>query len=119
MFKRIMVDVALWTVAAFVCVVWRLALDKATISEYLILYGGMMLVWLLFGFIFRKYRSYKETWYWQEMLSMLSTAAVLWLVINVLLPKLPVHFSPVVANLTVGIVVIMDSIAASSGNTKQ
>lgn len=110
MFKRIMVDVALWTVAAVICMIWRLALDKATISEYLILYGGMMLVWLLFGFIFRKYRSYKETWYWQEMLSMLSTAAVLWLVINVLLPKLPVHFSPVVANLTVGIVVIMDSI---------
>ena len=111
MFKRIINDCILWILAAVICVLWRLAADKEQIVSYLALFGGLMVAWVLVAWILRKYsRSYREAWYWQEMLSMLGTGAVLMVGTYFTLPYLPWSFSSVVALWMIGIVMIIDAV---------
>ena len=113
--KRIISDILLWIAAGVVCCLWRLASHKDQVSNYIWFFAAMMIVWLLLGLIYQKYRrSYKETWYWQEMLSMLATGVTLIILIHFLLPTitawLGLSFSETVLQWMVGIVMMMDAV---------
>lgn len=72
--KRIVSDIFIWIFSAVICILWRLVADKSTILAYVALFGAMAVVWVILGLIFYKYyRSYREAWYWQELLSLLLT----------------------------------------------
>lgn len=106
--KRIYLDIVVWIISAVICVLWRLASDKSFIWGYLALFGVMMVVWLLVGWALRLYRSYKITWYWQAVLSLLGTTGVMMLLVYLVLPRLPYTFSTTVAAWMVGIVAVID-----------
>lgn len=110
MHKRIIVDIFIWALASLLCVSWRLVAQKSEIQLYWLLFLAMMIVWVLLAWIFRKYRSYKDTWYWQEMLSMLLTGGSLIGLVYLILPRLPWSLSTTVAAWTVGAVMVMDSV---------
>jgi len=111
MFKRIFVDFLLWVVASVACILWRLVADKEEVSAYVPLFVGLMLSWLLLGFCARKYtRSYKEAWYWQDMVSMLLTGGVLMSLVWWLLPRIDNSLSVAVAIWTVGLVMVLDAV---------
>ena len=77
MLKKILKDCSLWILMSIVCILWRLAAHKSEIAIYVALFAVMMLTWVLIGFITLKYkRSYRDAWFWQEMLSMLLTGGI-------------------------------------------
>lgn len=111
MIKRISADIILWLVSGTICIVWRLAAAKVQIGSYILLFLAMMVVWIILGLLFRKYtRSYKELWYWQEMLSTLLVVLVMCLLVWQLFPLLPWTFSPVVGYWMIGITTTLDAI---------
>lgn len=70
-FSRIWTDVIIWGVSGLLCILWRVAADKAAILVYVWLFLLMMAAWILLGFFTGKYhRSYKQMWLWQELLGM-------------------------------------------------
>lgn len=92
-------------------VLWRLMADKEAILSYALLFASMMLVWLLVGWISGKYRrTYRETWYWQEMLRWLVMVGVESLAIVYVLPLLPWSFSMAVAAWLLGGVAVLDAL---------
>ncbi len=109
--RRILSDVVIWVLSSVVCILWRVVADKETIAAYVTLFAIMMGAWVVLGIItFKYYRSYKEAWYWQEMLSMLVTGGALMGLCAWLIPKTDYHWSLTVALWMVGIVMIFDSI---------
>lgn len=74
---RIAIDVIIWLAATLLCLLWRWAADKSEIDAYWYLFGGLTALWVLFGWIFQLYRSYKETWLWQAVLSVLADTGLL------------------------------------------
>lgn len=74
---RIAIDVIIWLAATLLCLLWRWAADKSEINAYWYLFGGLTVLWVLFGWIFQLYRSYKETWLWQAVLSVLADTGLL------------------------------------------
>lgn len=74
---RIAIDVIIWLAATLLCLLWRWAADKSEIDAYWYLFGGLTVLWVLFGWIFQLYRSYKETWLWQAVLSVLADTGLL------------------------------------------
>lgn len=106
-FSRIWTDVLIWAISGLLCILWRVAADKAAILVYVWLFAAMMGLWLLLGLITGKYhRSYKTMWLWQEMLGMLVPALVEFAI--VFWPARPVlalfNLSVVVAIWMIGIV---------------
>ena len=59
--KQISIDIVIWIISIVICLIWRLAADKAEIWSYLGLFAVMMLVWIAIGAVFQLYRSYKKT----------------------------------------------------------
>ena len=110
MYRRIITDCTLWLIASAICILWRLIAAKESISAYLILFAVMMLLWLALGAVFRKYRSYRELWYWQEMLSMVLTGGCLMLIVSQAVPRLPWSLSATVAMWQTGIVMMLDTV---------
>lgn len=74
---RILIDVVIWLAATLLCLLWRWAADKSEIDGYWYLFGGLTVLWVLFGWILQLYRSYKETWLWQAVLSVLADTGLL------------------------------------------
>lgn len=74
---RIAIDVVIWLAATLLCLLWRWAADKSEIDAYWYLFGGLTVLWVLFGWILQLYRSYKETWLWQAVLSVLADTGLL------------------------------------------
>ncbi|MCQ2345866.1 MAG: sugar transferase [Paludibacteraceae bacterium] len=107
--RRICGDIVIWLLATLICMLWRMAAHKSEIAIYLVMFGIMMVVYILLGFVFQKYRSYKETWYWQEMVAMLLTGSALICTLMWVLPHLPYSLSPVVILWMVVIVMIIDA----------
>lgn len=69
--QRIVTDINIWAVSALLCILWRVAADKAAILVYVWLFLAMMVLWIFLGLITGKYhRSYKKMWLWQEMVGM-------------------------------------------------
>lgn len=77
MLNRIGRDVLLWVVSAVVCILWRVLAAKSEVAGYICAFAVMMVAWIVLGLLFRKYRSYRDVWYWQEMLSMVLTGGTL------------------------------------------
>ena len=110
--KRIVRDVVIWLLGAILCVLLRLITEKEKIVDYIPLFLAMMVIWILLGLLFFKYwRSYKETWYWQAMLSMLLTGGAEMLLVGFLLPLLPWSFSVKTALWMIGAVMVVDAAA--------
>lgn len=105
---RVLMDVILWVIATIVCMLWRWVDAKSEVASYLLLFAGMAVVWILVAWILQLYRSYKETWLWQSMLSLAATVGVMIAMCYWGLPYLPWHFSPKVAMWMVLMVGAMD-----------
>lgn len=111
MLRRISLDMCIWFFSAVLCILWRLTADKETIITYIPLFAAMALVWALLGLIAQKYRySYRITWFWKEMLSMVITAVLELVLVYVVLPYLPWPFSVTVAAWMVAIVAMLDAV---------
>ena len=102
--RRILVDVVAWIIAALLCVLWRWVYDKSEIVSYWALFGVLMVLWIVIGFAVQLYRSYKETWFWQSLLSLIADAGILIGLCWWVLPMLPYNLSPKVAMWTILIV---------------
>ena len=109
--KQISIDIVIWIISIVICLIWRLAADKAEIWSYLGLFAVMMLVWIAIGAVFQLYRSYKKAWYWQSLLSLALTATAMLLLCRYALPELERQFSTTVAMWMVGIVTFIDFFA--------
>lgn len=111
MFRRIFSDIVIWIISSVVCILWRVVAAKEQIASYVSFFAILMVAWIIIGLIFMKYRrSYKEAWYWQEMLSMLLTGGALMGLCVWLVPKYFAHISQTVALWMIGIVMIFDSV---------
>lgn len=108
-YRRIVIDLVNWVLAALLCMLWRWVSDKSEIVSYWALFGVLTVLWIGIGWLVQMYRSYKVTWFWQAMLSMLADGAILIGLSWWILPQLPYNLSPKVAMWTIFIVVILES----------
>ncbi len=112
-FSRIWTDVIVWSLSGFLCILWRVAADKASILVYVWLFIVMMVVWVLLGLLTGRYhRSYKQMELWQELVRMLIPAAiefviVFWIERDVLALF---NLSPMVAGWMIGIVTVLSAV---------
>ena len=107
--QRMSVDWILWCIATGLCMLWRWLDDKYEVSIYFALFAGMACVWTLIAWAAQLYRSYRTTWLWQSIMSLLLTMGVMVALCYWCLPQLPWQFSPKVAIWMVLIVGAMDA----------
>ena len=107
--RRIFIDLLCWILAVSGCMIWRWAAAKGEIGGYFALFGIMMCLWVLIGYVVQLYRSYKDAWLWQSFLSMIVDAGALIGLCWGVVPLLPWSLSPNVAMWTVLIVVGLES----------
>lgn len=105
---QLIFDIILWVISFAICMVWRVAAHKSQILVYCHVFLAMMIVWLVAGLLTRKYRSYKELWFWQEFLSMLIAGGCSIALIYIIHGYQPT-FSTTVALWGVIIVMLMDT----------
>ena len=111
MFKRLLTDTGIWLAATLICYLWRVVANKSDVGSYPILFLCLWVLWLLVGLLCRKYRhSYKEAWFWQEIVSLVVTGGVVMLIAAIVIPYLPYHFSLHVVLWMVGIVMMVDAV---------
>jgi len=110
MSKRIIGDIFVWLIAAAMCILWRWVDAKTSIATYWALFGAMAALWIVIGLILQLYKSYKTTWFWQSIASLIFTAGILIGLSYLILPKLPWHFSPRVAVWMILIVGAIDTV---------
>ena len=109
--KRILSDILVWAVCGTLYILFRVMAQKADVLAYVALFGAMTVLWIMLGLLCGKYKkSYREAWYWQELLQLCLTGGLLMLVLHFTLPILPWQFSQTVALWMVGIVMIVESI---------
>ena len=109
-YKRVAADLLIWVVMALLCMLWRWIDDKSSIAVYWGMFGVLAVLWVLIGFVVQLYRSYKDAWLWQAMVSLVADAAVLIGLIWWLLPQLPYQLSPKVATWSVLIVGAIETV---------
>ena len=109
-YKRVAADLLIWVVMALLCMLWRWIDDKSSIAAYWSMYGVLAVLWVLIGFAVQLYRSYKDAWLWQAMVSLVADAAILIGLIWWLLPQLPYQLSPKVATWSVLIVGAIETV---------
>lgn len=108
--KRMLIDVIVWVIAALLCMLWRLVASKSEIWAYWSLFGALTVLWIIVGFAVQLYRSYKETWLWQSIVSLIADAGILIALCWWLLPMMPYNLSPRVAMWTILIVGGMETV---------
>ena len=108
--KRMLIDVIVWVIAALLCMLWRLVASKSEIWAYWSLFGVLTVLWIIVGFAVQLYRSYKETWLWQSIASLIADAAILIALCWWLLPMMPYNLSPRVAMWTILMVGGMETV---------
>ena len=106
--KRISLDFLVWVIAAALCMLWRWVADKSEIVHYWALFGILAVLWVVLGFAVQLYRSYKETWLWQSVMSLVADAGILIGLCWWVLPKAPYQLSPRVAMWTILIVLVFE-----------
>ncbi len=107
--RRVGVDILVWVIAALLCMLWRWVANKSEMVHYWALFGILTGVWIVVGFAVQLYRSYKEAWFWQSMLSLIADAGILIGLCYWVLPMLPYNLSPKVAMYVVLIVGAMET----------
>ena len=95
--KRVCIDLLVWMLAVLLCMLWRWIADKSEIKAYWVLFGVLAVAWVLVGYAMQLYRSYKETYVWQSLLSVIATDIVLIGLCWGLLRYVPYSLSPGVA----------------------
>ena len=108
--RRIAVDLICWFIAALLCELWRWVADKSEIARYWSLFAVLAVLWVAVGFAVQLYRSYKESWFWQSMVSVILDAGILIGLSWWVLPLLPFSLSPKVAMWTILIVGALETI---------
>ena len=108
--KRMLIDVIVWVIAALLCMLWRWVADKSEIVNYWALFVALAALWIIVGFAVQLYRSYKETWLWQSIASLIADAAILIALCWWLLPMMPYNLSPRVAMWTILMVGGMETV---------
>ena len=109
-YKRVAADLMVWVVVALLSMLWRWIDDKSSIAVYWGMFGVLAVLWVLIGFVVQLYRSYKEAWLWQAMVSLVADAAILIGLIWWVLPQLPYQLSPKVATWSVLIVGAIETV---------
>ena len=109
-YRRIIVDLLVWLIAALLCMLWRWVADKSDIASYWVLFGVLAVLWVLVGFAVQVYRSYKDVWLWQSMLSIVADAGLLIGACWWILPMLHHSLSPKVAMWTILIVGALETL---------
>ena len=109
-YKRVAADLMVWVVVGLLCMLWRWIDDKSSIAIYWGMFGVLAVLWVLIGFVVHSYRSYKDAWLWQAMVSLVADAAILIGLIWWLLPQLPYQLSPKVATWSVLIVGAIETV---------
>lgn len=102
--NRVVIDIIIWVIAALLCILWRWVADKSEITHYWALFGVLAVLWIIVGMVVQVYRSYKDTWFWQSLLSLIADAGILIGLCWWVLPQLPWTLSPRVASWTIMIV---------------
>ncbi|MBO5974739.1 MAG: sugar transferase [Paludibacteraceae bacterium] len=69
----ILLDILLWGISVFTLMTWRIVADKHIITRYLISYSIFLLVWVLSGLLFRKYKPWKSFTSWRSYFILLAT----------------------------------------------
>ena len=105
-----LIDVIVWVIAALLCMLWRLVASKSEIWAYWSLFGALTVLWIIVGFAVQLYRSYKETWLWQSIVSLIADAGILIALCWWVLPMLPYNLSPRVAMWTILMVGGMETV---------
>ena len=112
--KRIINDIFIWVIAIVICVLWRLMAQKEHILWYVEGFAVLMVIWVIVSLLLGKYRkSYKEAWYWQEMLKMGVIGGVLMLLVHYVQPLIGDPFMSLSENVLlwgIGIVMIIQSV---------
>jgi len=108
--KNIVKDCILWSIASLICILWRMLTDKGVVGAYLLLFLGMMGLWILLSWAIGRYRlSYQKLWWWQDVLLMWTVGALVMVITDFfVLPYLPYAFSSTVATTTTAIVTFLD-----------
>ena len=109
-YKRVAADLMVWVVVGLLCMLWRWIDDKSSIAIYWGMFGVLAVLWVLIGFVVQSYRSYKDAWLWQAMVSLVADAAILIGLIWWVLPQLPYQLSPKVATWSVLIVGAIETV---------
>ena len=109
-YKRVAADLMVWVVVGLLCMLWRWIDAKSSIAAYWSMYGVLAVLWVLIGFVVQLYRSYKDAWLWQAMVSLVADAAILIGLIWWVLPQLPYQLSPKVATWSVLIVGAIETV---------
>lgn len=109
-YKRVAADLMVWVVVGLLCMLWRWIDDKSSIAVYWGMFGVLAVLWVLIGFVIQSYRSYKDAWLWQAMVSLVADAAILIGLIWWVLPHLPYQLSPKVATWSVLIVGAIETV---------
>ena len=108
--RRVLIDIILWIVATLLCMLWRWVSAKSGMNAYWAFFGALAVAWILIGWIVQLYRSYKLMWFWQSMLSLVATAAILIGLCWWIVPQLPWGLSPKVATWMVLLVGALDTV---------
>ena len=109
-YKRVAADLMVWVVVGLLCMLWRWIDAKSSIAVYCGMFGVLAVLWVLIGFVIQSYRSYKDAWLWQAMVSLVADAAILIGLIWWVLPHLPYQLSPKVATWSVLIVGAIETV---------
>ena len=109
-YKHVAADLLVWVVVGLLCMLWRWIDAKSSIAAYWSMYGVLAVLWVLIGFAVQLYRSYKDAWLWQAMVSLVADAAILIGLIWWVLPQLPYQLSPKVATWSVLIVGAIETV---------
>lgn len=109
-YRRIIVDLLVWVIAALLCMLWRWVADKSEIVNYWLLFGALAVLWIFFGWLLQLYRPYKNTHLWQSMLSLITDAGILIGLCWWLLPQSHFGLSPRVAEWTILIVGALETL---------
>ena len=109
-YKRVAADLMVWVVVGLLCMLWRWIDDKSSIAIYWGMFGVLAVLWVLIGFVVQSYRSYKDAWLWQAMVSLVADAAILIGLIWWVLPHLPYQLSPKVATWSILVVGAIETV---------
>jgi len=109
-YRRLIVDLLVWILAASACILWRWVTDKTSLSAYWAMFSVLTVLWMIVGWAVQLYRSYKDTWFWQSLLSLLVDAGILIGLCWWILPQLPWGLSPRVAQWTILVVAALETV---------
>ena len=108
--KRIVADLLVWVIAVALCMLWRWVANKSEIVHYWALFGVLAVLWIIVGFAVQLYRSYKEAWFWQSMVSLVADAGILIGLCWWILPQMHYNLSPKVAMWTILLVGALETV---------